>query len=92
MDKTSSKKIIIKVISKILDKKFKIIDDMKLIGAESPLDSMKLVEICVSLEDIAEQHNFEFIWTSEATMSKTNSIFRSIDTLAEEFANQSKTE
>ena len=39
----------------------------------------------------AIKNNFEFIWTSEATMSKTNSIFRSIDSLAEEFANQSKT-
>jgi hypothetical protein len=52
---------------------------------------MKLVEMCVALEDIAEEHDFEFIWTSEATMSKSNSIFKSIDSLAEEFANQSKT-
>lgn len=91
MNKIDSKKIITEVISKIIDKNFKINDDMNLIGANSPLDSMKLVEICVALEDIAEEHDFEFIWTSEATMSKSNSIFRSIDSLAEEFANQSKT-
>jgi acyl carrier protein len=91
MNKNDSKKIITKVITKIVNKNFKITDDMKLIGSDSPLDSMKLVEMCVALEDIAEEHDFEFIWTSEATMSKSNSIFKSIDSLAEEFANQSKT-
>ena len=91
MNKNDSKKIITKVITKIVNKNFKITDDMKLIGSDSPLDSMKLVEMCVALEDIAEDHDFEFIWTSEATMSKSNSIFKSIDSLAEEFANQSKT-
>jgi hypothetical protein len=90
MNIDESKKIVSQVISKILGKKLKVNDDMKLIGAESPLDSMKLVETCVSLEDIAEEHGFEFIWTSEAAMSKTNSIFRNVTSLAEEFANQSK--
>tara|TARA_B100000579_G_C22316187_1_gene613892 strand:- start:253 stop:531 length:279 start_codon:yes stop_codon:yes gene_type:complete len=90
MNIEESKKIVTHVISKILGKKLKITDDMKLIGAESPLDSMKLVETCVSLEDIAEEQGFEFIWSSESAMSKTNSIFRNVNSLAEEFANQSE--
>ena len=64
---------------------------MKLIGADSPLDSMKLVEVCVSLEDIAEKYGFEFTWTSESAMSKSKSIFRDVASLTKEFANQSKT-
>ena len=91
MNTKESQKIVTKVISKIINKKLKISDDMKLIGTESPLDSMKLVEVCVSLEDIAEEYGFEFIWTSESAMSKSNSIFRDVASLTEEFANQSKT-
>ena len=91
MNIIESKKNIIKVISKVLDKKLKINEDMKLIGSESPLDSMKLVEVCVALEDLAEEYGFEFVWTSEATMSKSKSMFRSVASLAKEFANQSET-
>ena len=92
MNIIESKKNIIKVISKVLDKKLKINEDMKLIGSESPLDSMKLVEVCVALEDLAEEYGFEFVWTSEATMSKSKSMFRNVASLAKEFANQSETE
>ena len=92
MNIIESKKNIIKVISKVLDKKLKINEDLKLIGSESPLDSMKLVEVCVALEDLAEEYGFEFVWTSEATMSKSKSMFRSVASLAKEFANQSETE
>jgi len=48
---------------------------------------MNLVEICLILEDLADEHGFEFNWTFEAGMSK----FRSVTTLAEEFASQSET-
>ena len=34
-------------------------DDTPLIGDESVLDSMKLVELCLSLEDIATELGFE---------------------------------
>ena len=59
-----------------------------LIGDGSALDSMKLVEVCLALEDIAEEHNFEFDWTSETAMSKSRSMFRSADTLVAEFCQQ----
>ena len=90
MNIDQAKKIVISVISKILEGKSKITEDMQLIGGESLLDSMKLVEVCLALEDLADEHGFEFDWTSEAAMSKSRSMFRSVTALAEEFANQSE--
>ena len=86
-------KIVIEAISDVLKGKtetFEISEDIKLIGEESLLDSMNLVEVCLLLEDLAEEHGFEFDWTCEAAMSRSRSMFRSVSTLAEEFANQSK--
>ena len=85
-----AKKIVIKAISEVLKGKKKISEDMQLIGGEALLDSMNLVEVCLLLEDLADEHDFEFDWTSETTMSKSRSMFRSITNLAEEFANQSE--
>jgi hypothetical protein len=53
---------------------------------------MKLVEVCIKLEDLADKHGFEFDWTSEAAMSKSRSMFRSVATLADELARQSKSQ
>ena len=83
-------KIVTQAISDILKGKVKISEDMQLIGEESLLDSMNLVEVCLLLEDLAGEHGFEFDWTSEAAMSRSRSMFRSVSTLAEEFANQSE--
>lgn len=63
-------------------------DNAQLIGADSFLDSMKLVEVCLTLEDKADELGFEFDWTSDATLSKSRSMFRSISSLAEEFCRQ----
>ena len=82
--------IVISAINDTLGGKADVSEEMKLIGGESLLDSMKLVEVCLILEDLADEHDFEFDWTSEATMSKSRSIFRSVATLAEEFSNQSE--
>lgn len=54
------------------------------------LDSMKLVEVCLALEDLADEHGFEFDWTSDAAMSKSRGMFRSVSALSEEFASQSE--
>ena len=75
-----------------LKNKTKVTNDMQLIGGDSLLDSMKLVEVCIKLEDLADKHGFEFDWTSEAAMSKSRSMFRSVATLAEELARQSKSQ
>jgi acyl carrier protein len=88
-----AEEIVITVISEALEDledKAEVSDEMQLIGGESLLDSMKLVEVCLALEDLADEHGFEFDWTSEAAMSKSRSMFRSVASLAEEFANQSR--
>ena len=90
IDKIKAKEIVIEVIYKILDNKVKITEDMALIGGASLLDSMKLVELCIALEDRAEELGFEFDWTSESTMSKSRSMFRTIATISDEFAKQSE--
>ena len=59
-----------------------------LIGEDSQLDSMKLIELCLDLEDMASKLNFEFDWTSEKAMSKLGSIFMNVGTISTEFINQ----
>ena len=66
-------------------------DDMPLIGGDSTLDSMKLVELCLALEDMATSKGFEFDWTSDSAMSKSRSMFRTAGTLATEFITQMET-
>jgi len=51
---------------------------------------MKLVEVCIALEDVADENGFDFDWTSEMAMSKSRSMFRTVQSLAEEFLNQSE--
>ena len=56
-----AKEIVISVITGTLENKTKVTNDMQLIGGDSLLDSMKLVEVCIKLEDLADKHGFEFI-------------------------------
>ena len=51
---------------------------------------MKLVELCLELEDKASEMGFEFDWTSEKAMSRAGSMFRTVGTLAEEFTKQNR--
>ena len=85
----NAKKIIIKEVAKFTKNKKKINDQTKLIGSNSPIDSMSLVQLCLKLEDIAEKNQFTFDWTSEKAMSKSMSIFKTISSLAKEFSAQS---
>jgi acyl carrier protein len=76
-------------ISQLLeDKSLKVTDHMPLLGAEGVLDSMKLVELCLALEDQAADMGFEFDWTSDAAMSRSRSMFRTAGSLAAEFVSQ----
>ena len=76
-------------ISQLLENKsLTVTDDMPLIGGESVLDSMKLVELCLALEDKAADMGFEFDWTSDAAMSRSRSMFRTAGSLASEFISQ----
>ena len=78
------------VISDVLEGDVVITDDMQLIGSGSLLDSMKLVEVCLALEDTADENGFEFDWTSDSALSKSRSMFRSVSALSEEFFKQSE--
>ena len=89
MNIEDAKKIVIKVITNALKGKAKVTEEIQLIGGASLLDSMKLVEVCLALEDLADDNGFEFDWTSESAMSKSRSMFRTVASLAEEFSNQS---
>ena len=61
-----------------------------LIGDEGTIDSVDLVDMCLSLEDFAIELGFEFDWTSEKAMSATNSIFKDAGSLSKEFIRQLK--
>jgi acyl carrier protein len=85
----STKSEVFNQISLLLeDKSLKVTDDMALIGGDSVLDSMKLVELCLALEDKAAEMGFEFDWTSDAAMSRSRSMFRTAGSLAAEFISQ----
>lgn len=76
-------------ISNLLDdKSIQISKETPLIGDGSLLNSMKLVELCLALEDKASELGFEFDWTSDAAMSKSRSMFRTAGSLASEFIHQ----
>ena len=76
------------ILDGIEDKTIQITDNTPLIGDGSVLDSMKLVELCLSLEDFAEEKGFEFDWTSGQAMSRSRSMFRTVDSLLTEFLSQ----
>lgn len=77
------------LISKLIENKTIVVsDEMPLIGNNSVLDSMKLVELCLSLEDLSNNLGFEFDWTSDAAMSRSRSMFRTAGSLAYEFISQ----
>ena len=76
-------------IAQLLENKsLTVTDDMPLIGGEGVLDSMKLVELCLALEDQAAEIGCEVDWTSDAAMSRSRSMFRTAGSLAAEFFSQ----
>tara|TARA_Y200000002_G_C22515479_1_gene593209 strand:- start:534 stop:797 length:264 start_codon:yes stop_codon:yes gene_type:complete len=81
------KTIIDEIYELIENKELQINNETPLIGDDSPLDSMNIVSLCVRLEEIAEEMNFEFDWSGE-TMSKSKSMFLSVSKLSEEFLRQ----
>jgi acyl carrier protein len=70
------------------DDSLQVTDDTPLIGGDSILDSMKLIELCLALEDEAAGMGFEFDWTSDTAMSRSRSMFRTAGSLANEFSSQ----
>lgn len=89
MNFNTAKNEVFTAISALLeDKSIVVTEDLPLIGSDSVLDSMKLVELCLALEDKASDLGFEFDWTSDAAMSKSRSMFRTAGALAAEFLSQ----
>jgi acyl carrier protein len=80
---------IISIIDKLrLDKQIKLTLETPLVGSSRILDSLLLVELCLKLEDLAADYNFNFDWTSTEAMSKSASMFRNVGTLVAEFESQ----
>ena len=87
---TSDLEIIIQVIESVLEElpEQGVQPHDSLIGEERLLDSMALVEVCLQLEDLASESGFIFDWMSESAMSRSRSMFKSVETLANEFTAQ----
>ena len=81
-------KELIEIIKQIIQEDIIIKNNTCLIGGDSCIDSMNLVQICIALEDRSKKDNFEFDWTSEKAMSSMNSIFKTPNSIADEFNKQ----
>ena len=90
LDLLQSKTLVKNAIAEVLGDTFEISDQMPLIGSQAQLDSIRLVSLCLTLEDLSEQFGFEFDWTSENAMSKSKGMFKNVSTLSKEFARQSE--
>ena len=92
MNVQSAEELVVEAIKRVLEEEAtsQLGPTTELIGNDPVLDSMQLVEVCVSLEDAAEDLGFEFDWTSETAMSRSQSMFRNIRSLSEEFSKQSE--
>ena len=76
------------LINQILDEQIELRELTPLIGGNSSIDSMNLVQICIALEDKSEEDGFQFDWQSDKAMSSINSIFKNPETLVNEYNRQ----
>ena len=84
---------VVKILKEIIEseeEKKVLNNSTSLLGPNSNIDSMAIVQLFLALEEKALDFNFEFDWTSEKAMSSMNSIFKSPDSLTEEFNRQLK--
>lgn len=88
MDTLSRETVFAAIVAVLGKTPAELTEESPLIGAGGLLDSMQLVELCVSLEDRAQELGFEFDWTSDAAMSRSRSMFRTAGSLARSFAEQ----
>ena len=91
MKLTQIENIIIEIVQELMEDEVDCTEislKTNLIGSDAILDSMKLVELSLSLEDKASEIGFDFDWTSENAMSRSKSFFRTVETLSIEFSNQ----
>jgi acyl carrier protein len=93
MDKNKALNIVLEATREIYgedgsERTINVESDTPLVGSEAALDSMGLVQLCLSLEDKATDIGFNFDWTSDAAMSKSKGMYRSVDALADVFYSQ----
>ncbi len=81
---------ILDIIKASIDDDIEINANSNLVGGNSMLDSMGLVQTCIALEDKSQEHGFSFDWTSEKAMSTMSSVFRTPSSLAQEYNRQLK--
>ncbi len=79
---------LLEIINEIVDEDIKLEPSTPLVGGNSSIDSMNLVQICIALEEKSQDDGFNFDWTSEKAMSAMNSIFRSPESLNAEYNSQ----
>jgi acyl carrier protein len=91
MNKTEIRSFLISTILNDLEVDEKVHEinlNTPVVGSNSPIDSMGLVQLCLCLEDKAEELGFDFDWTAENAMSRSRGMFKSIDSLSDEFLSQ----
>ena len=81
---------ILEEISALENSKISLDENSMILSGDYNFDSMALVQLCISLEEKSNKFGFDFDWTSEKAMSSMNSIFKSPQTLTEEFNRQLK--
>ena len=67
---------------------FELKNNSAIINGHPAIDSLILVQLAIALEEIAEGKGFDFDWRSEKAMSSLNSVFKTPDSIAEEFNRQ----
>ena len=84
----TTEEILVIIKASIDNDDIKINANSNLVGGNSMLDSMGLVQTCIALEDKSREHGFDFDWTSEKAMSTMSSVFRTPSSLAQEYNRQ----
>lgn len=82
---------VFRVISALAgDKSIVISDDTPLLGDGNRVidDSLKMVELCMQLEELAREVGFTFKWTLSADSPAYNKMFLTAGTLSNEFVAQ----
>lgn len=90
MDVEQSKQAIIQILSDVSDGQIAATEATKLSGAGSEVDSLRILEVCIALEDLAKEQGFSFDWTSDEAMARSQTVFQTVASLAEDFATQSQ--
>lgn len=60
-----------------------ITEDTRLLGRESALSSLLLVELMLEVEDFCAEKGLTFVWANDAAMSERRSVYRSLASLAD---------